>query len=194
MGASFQNAAGLSTPQPAGKSIPKYARPWRAYFGGVGGRRRCRAARSEAGRHVKWQIGDAVLDLDVLRMQHIGNVDVLPVLLAALAQRTERVVLAALDLYGRDVLPPPDLGLGDQEIHFHPVLRLVLALLHVSQIRGFLNGTNCTFPRFSERHLIHIFDQTHIFLFLVFPTKLKTLVVCQHSRAVAQKSRILSHR
>ena len=26
--------AGQAPPQPAGKSIPKYARPWRAYFGG----------------------------------------------------------------------------------------------------------------------------------------------------------------
>ena len=29
-----------TTPQPAGRSIPKYARPWRAYFGGVGERSR----------------------------------------------------------------------------------------------------------------------------------------------------------
>ena len=29
--------AGQNPPQPAGKSIPKYAHPWRAYFGGVGG-------------------------------------------------------------------------------------------------------------------------------------------------------------
>ena len=35
--------AGQSPPQLAGKSIPKYARPWRAYFEGAGGR----AARSE---------------------------------------------------------------------------------------------------------------------------------------------------
>ena len=35
-------ASAATTPQPAGKSIPKYARPWRAYFEGVGGRSRLR--------------------------------------------------------------------------------------------------------------------------------------------------------
>ena len=32
-----------TTPQPARRSIAKYARPWRAYFEDVGGRCRCRA-------------------------------------------------------------------------------------------------------------------------------------------------------
>ena len=36
-------ASAATTPQPAGRSIAKYVRPWRAYFEGVGERCRCRA-------------------------------------------------------------------------------------------------------------------------------------------------------
>ena len=44
------------------------------------------------------------------------------------------------------------------------------------------------------RHVQRQIRDAVLDLFLVFPTKLKTLVVCQNSHAVAQKSRILSHR
>ena len=56
--------AGQAPPQPAGKSIPKYARPWRAYFGGGEKRWRWRAAGrrlSKAMRHVYREIRDSVL-------------------------------------------------------------------------------------------------------------------------------------
>ena len=43
-------APAATTPQPAGRSIAKYAHPWRAYFGGVEKRWRLRAARSERER------------------------------------------------------------------------------------------------------------------------------------------------
>ena len=56
--------AGQASPQPAEKSIPKYAHPWRAYFEGAEKRCRWRTAGrrlSKAMRHVYREIRDSGL-------------------------------------------------------------------------------------------------------------------------------------
>ena len=99
--------AGQAPPQPAGKSIPKYAHPWRAYFEGVGGRSRLRRKASAC----------ANATVDKPAWQGRWRMDVKPSgardLLVALAGRwLQEVLLQVLDAEEELLLRVRDTPLG----------------------------------------------------------------------------------
>lgn len=70
--------------------------------------------RSQQRRHVKRQVYDAVLYLEIGRVQHIGRAESVGVLLDKLPKRRKRIARAGLDLDRRDVMPVGHPAFGEQ--------------------------------------------------------------------------------
>ena len=70
-------------------------------------------------RHIQRKIADAVLDSEIAVMDHIGDMELLRVFGDELSKGVQRVVLSALDLYRRDVVPIGETGLGNQKVNLH---------------------------------------------------------------------------
>ena len=63
--------------------------------------------------HVKGKIADAVLDSEIAVMNDKGDMELLRVFCDEFSKGVQRVVLAAFDLYRRDVMSVGETGLGN---------------------------------------------------------------------------------
>lgn len=88
---------------------------------------------SQKRRHIKGQIDNAVLYLNIFRVQDIGRRQIRAEFLDTLLKRCKRIVCAALDFNGRNVMPRSHLLFLDQKINLHPVFRIIFGAVAIKK-------------------------------------------------------------